>query len=345
MTETVPLSPMPDAPQDAAAFVACCSRSILGREPAPEEVRHYTCLLTQAGGHTQVLKSYLECPEFQGRLGGEFVPAGHFYSVVPSAETRKAYATAPATPYEPSALPGIDLNLPGQEAHLRAIFKVHGELMHADQAVEGLRYRFDNPAYSYGDAISYQAMLDRLKPRQIVEVGSGYSSAFALDYIERRLDWQTRITFIEPYPQLLHSLLRPGDTERITIIPTGVQGIPDEVFTALGQDDILFIDSTHCSKLGSDVNHLFFQVLPKLKPGVVVHIHDIFWPFDYPASWIEKGFSWNESYLLHALLIDSDRFRIEFFADFYFNLHRRRVSEHAPSVLKNTGGHIWLRRR
>ena len=110
-------------------------------------------------------------------------------------------------------------------------------------------------------------MLRHVQPRRVVEVGSGYSSAMMLDTAEGWLDPDVDITFIEPYDELLRSLLRPGDDERVTILDSAVQDVDLVVFTRLEAGDILFIDSTHVVKAGSDVNHLFFEVLPRWRPA------------------------------------------------------------------------------
>ena len=110
-------------------------------------------------------------------------------------------------------------------------------------------------------------------------------------------------------------------------------------------NDILFIDSTHVSKLGSDVNRIFFEILPTLQPGVLIHFHDIFWPFEYPSDWVKKGFAWNEAYILRAFLEFNDSFEIIFFASFLHTHHHAWFQENMPLWLKNSGGNIWLRRR
>ena len=107
-------------------------------------------------------------------------------------------------------------------------------------------------------------------------------------------------------------LARPGDLDG-NLRQQTLQSVGVEVFEELGRGDILFIDSTHVSKLGSDVNYLFFEILPRLRSGVRVHIHDVFFPFEYPPKWIAKGIAWNENYLLRGFLQYNDKFRIVLF--------------------------------
>uniref|UniRef100_UPI000A4A89E8 hypothetical protein n=1 Tax=Clostridium sp. NkU-1 TaxID=1095009 RepID=UPI000A4A89E8 len=119
-----------------------------------------------------------------------------------------------------------------------------------------LRYRYNNPNLSPGDAVGLHCMLRILEPKRVIEVGSGYTSAVMLDTNEFYLNNQIKLKFIEPYPSLLKSLLRPND--EIELLPIGLQDVPLSVFEELEEGDILFIDSTHVSKIGSDVNYLFF---------------------------------------------------------------------------------------
>lgn len=277
-------------------------------------------------------------------LDGEFVPAGHFYSAIPSQETRERFLASPAPLLDPMLIAGVDMNLTRQEAHLKDIIRAHDDRIHSENAGPGQRFGFINPMYSFGDALSLHAMLIHSRPKRIIEVGSGYSSACMLDIIDARLYGETVCTFIEPYPETLISLLHQGDRERITIVPTGVQSVDLALFSNLQDGDVLFIDSTHVAKLDSDVNKLYFDILPCLNSGVRIHIHDVFWPFEYPKSWIAERRSWNENYLLHALLIGSKMFSIEFFSDFMFQRHHDELAKSAPLVLRNTGGHIWLRK-
>ena len=111
----------------------------------------------------------------------------------------------------------------------------------------------------------------------------------------------------------LRLLLRAGDTMRATLIEKRVQEVPLDLFAALGENDVLFIDSSHVSKIGSDVNRLFFEVLPVLAPGVLVHIHDVEGNLDYPRDWLESGRAWNEQYLLRAFLMNNTAYRMELF--------------------------------
>ncbi len=123
-----------------------------------------------------------------------------------------------------------------------------------------------------------------------------------------------------------------------------MQDVALSTFDELEAGDLLFIDSSHVSKIGSDVNFLFFEVLPRLKAGVYIHVHDIFWPFEYPHSWIVEGRAWNEAYLLRALLCGNDGFEIVFWNSWAGHALRELLSKNCPLFTRNSGGSIYLRK-
>lgn len=276
--------------------------------------------------------------------GREWVPPGHFYSPIPSqaevrADEKRVFAPPPRT------LPDVDLREQAQLALLHRFEPWYDEQPFPRERTSGRRYFFENPAYSYSDALFLHFMLRHARPRRVVEVGSGYSSCVTLDTNDLFLGGEVECTFVEPYPELLRSLLAPGDEERITILPTRVQDVALATFERLEANDVLFIDSTHVSKIGSDVNHLFFEVLPRLAPGVYVHVHDIFHPFEYPRSWIEEGRAWSEAYLLRSFLAFNGGYEVVLFNTFLEHFHEDYFRRRMPLCLENTGGSIWLRRK
>ena len=211
-----------------------------------------------------------------------------------------------------------------------------------DEQTRRNRYYFKNPAYSYADAIFLYSMLRLFKPKQLVEIGSGFSSALTLDVNEKFLDDSMKITFIEPYPQILYNLFRDKDKKH-TVIRSPVQLIPLDFFEGLREGDLLFIDSTHVSKIGSDVNYIYLEIFPRLKPGVLIHIHDVFPGFEYPPHWVYSGVSWNEQYLLRALLVGNQKFEILLIGNQMIENERAWFKEKMPLCLKDQGGSIWLR--
>lgn len=218
------------------------------------------------------------------------------------------------------------------------------ELPFSAEKQDGLLYAFENRMYSYTDGIFLYAMLRHLKPRRIIEVGSGFSSAVILDTKKLFLAPSTDITFIEPFTKSLRSVVPAPILDTATVIEQPLQNVDVQLFRSLGENDILFIDSTHVVKTGSDLWYLFARVLPELAPGVVIHFHDIFHPFEMPADWLKAGRFWNENYFLAAFLQFNSAFRIELFATYLHERHPDWFAAHMPLCLKNKGGNIWLRR-
>jgi hypothetical protein len=267
-------------------------------------------------------------------------PPGHFYS--PVADLTEITARGAEIFAAPQTLVGIDLNAAGQLARLPDFKIFADEQPFADGPTEGLRYQFANDFFSHGDGLAYYCMLRAIRPRQIVEVGSGWSSALALDVDELFFESATQLTFIEPYPDRLEQLIRAADRDRVRIHRDPLYQVDPQVFADLAPGDLLFIDSTHVSKIGSDVNQLILDVLPGLPAGVHVHLHDIFYPFEYPRDWVFDGRSWNEDYLLRAYLCNNDKIRINWFNSYLNQFHHAAVSAAMPLWARNTGGSIWL---
>ncbi len=275
---------------------------------------------------------------------GGFVPPGHFYSPVVSIE--EATRDQARIFREPTrSVPGIDFNESAQLELLACFEEFYASIPFHPRKTDGQRYYYENPAYSYSDAIFLQCMIRHLSPSRIVEVGSGFSSCAILDTNAAFFDNHISTLFVEPYPALLNSLITDEDRRRIEIVPQRLQDVDLKIFAELRPNDILFVDSTHVSKAGSDVNFLFFEILPVLKSGVFIHIHDVFHPFEYPKEWILGGRSWNEMYLLRAFLQYNAQFEIVFMNTFIECMHEDRIRQNMPLCLKNPGGSIWLRKR
>jgi predicted O-methyltransferase YrrM len=205
----------------------------------------------------------------------------------------------------------------------------------------GPRWTPDNGMYDASDAAVLHNMLATFRPQRMVEVGSGFSTAVALDLAATSLPELT-LTCVEPYPDRLKSIMRPEDADRLELIERPVQDIPPEQLAAMvGAGDVFFIDSTHVVKPGSDVVWLLLHTLPLLPTGVIVHIHDIFWPFEYPDDWLKMGRNWTEAYLLQAFLTNNADWEVLFFSSYLWSEHISLI----PPELRALGpGSIWLRR-
>ena len=271
----------------------------------------------------------------------EAFPRGHFYSPIPDLGELQGRE---AEVFDRSRLhvPGIDVRADDQLALLPAFAGYVAEQPFTEQPADGRRYGFDNDFFSFGDGLALYCWLRHLRPRRFIEVGSGWSSALTLDVNDHFLDGTLECTFIEPYPERLHSLLRDTDSGRAQVIQQPLHAVPASVFDALQPRDVLFIDSTHVSRIGSDVNRLLLDVVPTLPPGVIVHIHDVFWPFEYPEEWVFEGRAWNEDYVLRALLVENQHLRIRWFNDYLRQHHAEAVSAAMPLWARQTGASIYL---
>lgn len=272
-----------------------------------------------------------------------FAAPGHYYSPHPALDEirRDEVRIFGVLPHE---FPGVDLREDEQLRLLQQFTKFYSDIPFGDQPKPGLRYYYDNPFYSYSDGIMLHCMLRHLKPRRLIEIGSGYSSFVTLDTDQYFLGGALTATFIEPYPERLLSRTSDVDHARMTIIPKRLQDVDLELFGSLETGDILFVDSTHVSKIDSDVNRIFFEILPALAPGVVVHFHDIFYPFEYPKEWIYEGRAWSELYMLRAFLQFNNCFKVLLMNTFMTRFNRLFFEQNMPLCLKNAGGSIWLQK-
>jgi predicted O-methyltransferase YrrM len=272
---------------------------------------------------------------------------GHYYSPVPS--LKELSRDAPRI-FDRSrrSLAGIDLNEEHQLSLVREFAAFYGDQPFPETPRDGIRYFFDNYWYGAADALFLYSMMRRVRPRRIVEVGSGFSSAVMLDTNERFLDRSARLTFVEPDSVRLRKLLKPDDETSVTIVEQPVQHVAPGIVDSLAAGDFLFIDSSHVSKAGSDVNHILFELLPRIAPGVLVHFHDILYPFEYPRDWFELGISWNEPYVLRAFLQYNSQFRIVFWNDFVMTFHHEILRKLMPLCTIRpafgVGGSLWLER-
>jgi predicted O-methyltransferase YrrM len=268
-------------------------------------------------------------------------PIGHFYSPIVNKKSVEKYL--------PSLLDNhpleINLNTTKQVELLEHLQRYYKHVPFEVNKNEKSRYYYNNVHFSYADAILLFCFLNYLKPKKIIEVGSGFSSAVMLDTNDMFPENKSKLHFIEPYPQRLFSLFRNEERQNHEVTVAKVQDMNVSYFEQLEANDLLFIDSTHVSKTGSDVNYLLFEVIPRLKKGVIIHFHDIFYPFEYPKKWImSDGFGWNEDYILKAFLMYNSSFEILLFNSHIINIHQLWFENNMPLCLKNTGGSLYLRK-
>jgi Methyltransferase domain len=271
----------------------------------------------------------------------QYVSPGHFCSPVPSADD---LARAVAAVANPGPVLGIDMREAEQLAFLERLSRYYPEVQFPENNDGNTRFAFNNPSYSWCDAIILFCMLRELRPRRIIEVGSGYTSCLILDVNELYFDWGIDCTFIEPYAELLRSLLKPQDADRVHLVASKLQDVETTLFKTLEAGDILFIDSSHVVKAGSDVLTLFANILPQLNVSTFIHFHDVFDRFEYPTEWLMQGRGWNEQYFLRVFLQYNSSFRIKLFTPHMITRYGDWFRERMPDCFKNTGGHIWIER-
>ncbi len=207
-----------------------------------------------------------------------------------------------------------------------------------------MRYTEDNDMFSLPDALLLHSMIREYKPKRIVEIGSGYSTFVILDTMEYFMEDDSSIICIEPYPDRLFSRLRKSDREKITIYEQFVQNVPLELFQKLDAGDILFIDSSHVAKMGGDILWEYFYILPCLKPGVLIHIHDMFYPFTYPLGWMREGRAYNEAFIVRALLMNSREYQVLAWNDMMLKECNDEYLENWKRAYMPYGVSMWLQK-
>jgi hypothetical protein len=270
---------------------------------------------------------------------GFHVTPVHFYQPIPNTQSLPEILWN-----RPSELVGINMNDAVQLDLLRNHFpKFRGEYdqFAAEPTSELCRFHINNGLFGGTDALVAYCMIRHFQPRLIIEVGSGFSSLVAAEAIARNKN--SALICIEPFPL---DFLRQGFPGLHSLIEKKVEDIDLEFFSQLHSGDILFIDSSHTVKIGGDVNYLFLEVLPRLEPGVIVHVHDIFFPFDYRRDWVMDEFRfWAEQYLLQAFLTFNSEFEV-LMANGYLG---HRHMEDLKATFANSpwwgGGSFWMRRK
>jgi hypothetical protein len=268
---------------------------------------------------------------------------GHYYSPVvnPDASVNSYWSREMLV--KPDGIEGIDLNLPC----MIEFWSANAEYLLAnpfpDEPGEKTRYHALNGTFPGGDAMFVGAMMRTYRPERIIEIGSGNSTACMLDWAER-LDFKDlKITCVEPDPIRLKRNLRSAD--KVQIIESMVQDVDLSIFDDLRPNDVLFIDSTHVLKTGSDVHFELFHILPRLADGVIIHFHDCAYPFEYSKKAVfELNFSWNEAYALRAFLMYNSAFRVIFWNSMFYRFCPPQMRAAFATLSQNPGGGLWIRK-
>ncbi len=333
----------PEFSERASLFVQMAYEHLLHRTPQPREAGHWITLMVSGMADGEVFRRIVEGPEYKRRNAvtpGH--PPGHFYSpIVNPDEVQDYWARSSSQGVE--SLLGIDIDMAEMTRFWNRSLGFMRSLDFSPDAGGRSRYHLSDGRYPPGDALVLGAMLNAFRPRLIYEIGSGFSSAAMLDAADRIGLTPFHLTCIDPDANRLRSLLRPTDQDRVTIIERKVQDVPLATFGDIGSGDILFIDSSHVLKTGSDVHYELFEILPRLQSGAIVHFHDVLFPFEYSKAWIfDKKWSWNEVYAVRAFLMYNEKFKIIFFNDLFFKTNPSLTAEVIPGLKQVFGGSLWL---
>jgi Methyltransferase domain len=270
---------------------------------------------------------------------GFHVTPVHFYQPIPDTQT------LPETLWNrPSELVGIDMNDSVQLDLLRNCFpkfRHEYEQFPTKPTGQPTRFYLNNGLFDGVDALFAYCMVRHSRPQLIMEIGGGFSS---LILGEATADNNSSpLICIEPFPQ---EFLKRGFPGLHSLIEKRVEDVELEFFSQLSSGDIMFIDSSHTVKIGGDVNYLFLEVLPRLKPGVIVHVHDIFFPFDYRRDWVKDELRfWTEQYLLQAFLSFNFEFEVLMANSYLRHYYQEDLKAAFPSLPSWGGGSFWMRRK
>ena len=275
------------------------------------------------------------------RMGFHITP-NHFYQPIPDTRTLKDELWL-----RQSELVGVNMDEQKQIQLLNQFlrFKDEYDTFPKNKTPKPYQYYLNNPNFGGVDAKILYCMIRHFQPKKIIEIGSGYStclSARAILKNEEEDGNKAELIVIDPYP---NEVLRSGFPELSKLISTKVEEIDLSVFKELEENDILFIDSSHVLKIGNDVQCEYLEILPRLDKGVIVHIHDIFLPCEYPKKWIlEMHRFWNEQYILQAFLAFNSAFEV-LWAGAYMHLrHHDKLEEVFGSYNRKTAS-FWIRKK
>ena len=262
-------------------------------------------------------------------------PMGHYYNPVPSDEDIEKFIAKRRYDCE---LHGIDLNLAVQRDYYKQLMQFRDGYIWRMEKQPGLAYYGNNDQFAPCCSYPVYAFMRLLRPKHIIEVGSGYSTAIMVDTNRLYLNNSVQISCVEPYPVRLEETWGDHVEDHVKLYRHLLQDVDLAVFDQLEAGDICFIDSSHVAKLGSDVLRIFFELLPRLNPGVIIHFHDIPWPFEYYDYWLRENRAWNEVYMLHAFLQYNPDYEI-----IYWGSCLVYQDDTVPEP--DLGGSIWLRKK
>jgi methyltransferase family protein len=316
-----------------------------------------TLLANHAPDITRLAKAKAVCAIAHTGVGSEDCLAEgclpvlvHYYTPIPDLkdlESRRIWEQV-------SDLPGVDFRPQAQEELLQRLGAKYGDECDwgPDPTDDPQEFYTENNSFSFGCAASTHLMLRHFKPKRLMEIGSGFSSRVmsqAMIMNQQETGELGQYLIVDPYPGDVVKQGLPGVSEVVT---ERVELMPLSFFESLSDGDILFIDSGHCVRIGGDVNFLFLEVLPRLAPGVLVHVHDIPMPYEYTqALSTNPSFRmfWTESYLLQAFLCFNNEFEVLLAVNYLMfecgPSFAKVFPHYDPEIHKNLSGSFWIRRK
>jgi predicted O-methyltransferase YrrM len=269
---------------------------------------------------------------------------GEFYS--PMYDTRELEKLKDRLwPSEPREIPGIDWRDGDQLTLCADVFSTQISYPFPEESADPTEFFVKNGQYPPLDAWVLEGMLRHHRPRRMIEIGCGFSTLISARLNREEFGGQMELTCIDPYPQ---AFLGDGAVAGISAFRSEkVENVPLDLFDRLEDGDVLFIDTSHTVKTGGDVTWLFHEVVPRLRPGVIVHVHDIFLPHEYPEPWVLEGWGWNEMYLVRSFLLFNEVFHILWGSAYMLTHHYDSVVEAFPDLPEYRamfGGSLWIRR-
>ncbi len=279
--------------------------------------------------------------ELWERCGFHVTPV-HFYQPIPDTSTLRDNVWSKRL-----SMGGVNLNEQGQIELLenfRRRFANEYDALPATATSVPHDFHYDNSYFACVDPEILFCMIRANRPRKMIEIGSGFSTLLSATAIRRNAnefsDSPCEFVAIEPYP---NDVIRAGFPGLSELRTSRVQDVDLSTFESLGDHDILFIDSSHVGRIDSDVLYELLQILPRLRPGVLVHVHDIFLPDEYPKSWvIDRHRFWTEQYLLQAFLAFNDSFEVLWAGQYMHKHHPARMASAFASYRRRTPGDDWV---
>jgi hypothetical protein len=272
-----------------------------------------------------------------------WAPPGHVYSPITDPNDPFVRQTEIQDLAALNDRPDLPLDEPAQLRLLGWLGEHGSHFPFQNGPVPEWRYHTGNGHFGHADAALLFAMLLEYKPSHLIEIGCGFSSLLVMDVNDQFLDHSLEATFFDPRPDAILALLTPMDAYRERVQTRRSQDVDRSVFSQLGRGDILSLETSHVAKTGSDVCDILFRVLPSLAPGVLVHIHDIYYPFEYPEAWVvQDNRSWNGAYLLRAFLQFNSNFRVLFFNDLMARKYPEQMSAAFPGMEDTQASSIWI---